>query len=268
MKLTVLVDNNTLIDQYYLAEPGVCYYIEDGDCRLLFDVGYSDVFIQNAKLMNIDLAAVSTVAISHGHNDHTRGLKYLSERTDLNRVKLVAHPLAFKPKIFSGQPIGCPVSEQALRHSFYMALTERPLKISDNITFLGQIPRLNDFEARQVFGSVIDDERCYDDVVLDDSALVYQCERGLFIITGCSHSGVCNIIEYAKQVCGDDRVIGVIGGFHLFELSAQLTETIHYFQSNQINYLLPCHCVSFAAKAAIHQAIPIEEVGVGLTIEV
>lgn len=44
MQLTVLVDNNTLIDRYYLGEPGVSYYIEDGDAKILFDVGYSDIF--------------------------------------------------------------------------------------------------------------------------------------------------------------------------------------------------------------------------------
>ncbi|MCD7874407.1 MAG: hypothetical protein LUH17_05460 [Acidaminococcaceae bacterium] len=44
MQLTVLVDNNTLIDRYYLGEPGVSYYIEDGGAKTLFDVGYSDIF--------------------------------------------------------------------------------------------------------------------------------------------------------------------------------------------------------------------------------
>ena len=51
MKLTVLVDNNTYIDQYYLGEPAVCYYIEDGETRLLLDTGYSDVYIRNAKAL-------------------------------------------------------------------------------------------------------------------------------------------------------------------------------------------------------------------------
>ena len=30
MKLTVLADNNTYIDQYYLGEPALSFYIEDG----------------------------------------------------------------------------------------------------------------------------------------------------------------------------------------------------------------------------------------------
>ena len=49
MKLTVLVDNNTLIDQCYVGEPGVCYYIENNNDKILFDTGYSNVFIENAR---------------------------------------------------------------------------------------------------------------------------------------------------------------------------------------------------------------------------
>ena len=31
MKLRVLIDNNTYIDQYFLGEPALSYYIESGD---------------------------------------------------------------------------------------------------------------------------------------------------------------------------------------------------------------------------------------------
>ena len=73
MKLTVLVDNNTYIDQYYLGEPALSFYIEDGDERILFDTGYSDAFIKNAEAMHIDLGRLTYIMLSHGHNDHTRG---------------------------------------------------------------------------------------------------------------------------------------------------------------------------------------------------
>ena len=55
MKLTVLVDNNTIIDEYYVGEPGLSFYIEDGNKKILFDLGYSNVFIDNMKKMNIEL---------------------------------------------------------------------------------------------------------------------------------------------------------------------------------------------------------------------
>jgi len=77
MKLKVLEDNNTFIDEYYLGEPAVSYYIEDNDTKILFDTGYSDAFIKNAKSMNVNLNEINKIVISHGHNDHTGGLKYL-----------------------------------------------------------------------------------------------------------------------------------------------------------------------------------------------
>lgn len=62
---------------YYLAELGVCYYIEDGEERILFDKGYSSIIIENAKRMNIDLNQFNKLVISHGHDDHTGGIKDL-----------------------------------------------------------------------------------------------------------------------------------------------------------------------------------------------
>lgn len=268
MKLTVLADNNSLIDQYYLAEPAVSYFIEDGDVKLLLDVGFSDVFIQNAQKLGIDLNAVSVIVISHGHNDHTRGFQFLRDAVSLKNVQVVAHPDAFKPRTADGLEIGSPFSEDQLRQLCRLTLSKEPLAVSNKITFLGEIPSLNAFEPRKSFGAYCDEDKCKADFVLDDSALVYRGEDGLFIITGCSHSGICNIIEYATQVCNEPRIAGVIGGFHLFEVSSQLTQTIEYFKKKNITQLYPCHCVSFAAKAKIHQSIPIHEVGVGMTIEV
>ena len=72
MKLTILCDNNTMIDQYYLGEPALSFYIEEGDQRLLFDTGYSDVFLRNAASLQIDLTQPMDIVLSHGHNDHTR----------------------------------------------------------------------------------------------------------------------------------------------------------------------------------------------------
>jgi len=51
MKLTVLCDNNTYIDQYYLGEPALCFYIEDENRKILLDAGYSSVFKKNAALV-------------------------------------------------------------------------------------------------------------------------------------------------------------------------------------------------------------------------
>lgn len=267
MKLTVLVDNNTYIDQYYLGEPAVSYYIEDENTKILFDTGYSDIFIRNAEKMNIDLKKLDKIAFSHGHNDHTLGLKYYFEEFADSNISIIAHPDTFKEKIMDNAEIGSPILENELKHKCNLVLSEKPIKISENITFLGAVPKMNDFEKRICFGKKLSSKSFVDDYVTEDTALVYQTEKGIYIITSCSHSGICNIVEYAKKVCNEKRVLGIIGGFHLFELNDQVNKTIDFLKSSNIPELYPCHCTSLKVKATmINDGLAVKEVGVGLHI--
>lgn len=268
MKLTVLVDNNTYIDQYYLGEPAVSYYIEDGDSRILFDAGYSDIFISNAEKMGIDLNKVSHIIFSHGHDDHTRGLNFFAEKFDLSSMELIAHPDCFLPKFNGGLYVGSPyMSDDIASLCRYTPCTE-PKAVTEKLIYLGQIPRGNDFENQHPIGKTEKNGTFEDDWLVDDTALAYKTDDGIFIITGCSHSGICNIIEHAKAVCGDDRVLGVLGGFHLFNVDEQLKKTIEYLESCNIKQFYPCHCVSLICKAKMMEKLPVKEVGVGMTLEI
>jgi len=277
MKLTVLVDNNTLIDRYFLAEPGVAYYIEDGDKRILFDVGYSDIFIKNAQKMNIDLLNADYIVISHGHLDHTWGLGPLIklyteagfENINYKKPTLVAHPLTFLSKtIGSSGEIGSLISEEKLARHFNMQLSKTPVWLTDRLVFLGEIERKNNFEAQKPIGKIIKDNFTEDDYLLEDSALVYKTSRGLVIITGCSHAGICNIIEYAKTVCKDDRIIDIIGGFHLLDPSKeQLQSTLDYLKELQPDVVHACHCTDLNSKISLARVANLKKVGIGLTLE-
>ena len=75
-------------------------------------------------------------------------------------------------------------------------------------------------------------------------------------------------MEYAKKVCNDNRIYGVIGGFHLFECNYRLEKTIDYLKENDIQFLYPCHCVSLKAKIEMAKKLEINEVGVGLEINI
>lgn len=267
MKLKVLEDNNTFIDMYFLAEPGVSYYIEDGDEKILFDTGYSSVILENAKKMNINLNDINKLVISHGHDDHTGGLKYFFEEN--RNIELIAHPECFNYKEDSkGLYIGSPLSKQDLSKVCKLNLSKEPIQVSKHITYLGEIPISNDFEPRYSIGKCITISEKKDDTIIDDSAIVYKSDKGLFVITGCSHSGICNILEYAKKVCNDNRIYGVIGGFHLFDINDKLEKTIDYLKENDIKLLYPCHCVSLKAKIEMAKKLDINEVGVGLEINI
>lgn len=268
MELTVLVDNNTLNDKYYIGEPAVCYYIVDGDNKILFDTGYSDAFIKNASSMGIDIQNVDSIVISHGHEDHSNGLKYYLDSMRDRKIKLISHPLTFNKKKLDNEMICSPYSLELLGDYFDILVSKEPLNISENLVYLGEIPHLLDFEERCAMGKIKIDGNYVDDYLYDDSSVVYKSSEGLIIIAGCSHSGICNIIEYAKKVCNDSRIYGVIGGFHLTEINSRLNETIEYFKKNNIKKVMPCHCTSLTVKSQFVYNLGeyVEEVGVGYKI--
>ena len=268
MKLTILVDNNTFIDQYYHGEPAASFYIETEGKRVLFDTGYSDILISNAEKMGIDLSEVTHIVLSHGHDDHTKGLKYLKEVIDMSEKELIAHPDCFLPKYNGDLYIGSPFSVREINSMADYVPCKATYEITEKLIFLGEIPRINSYENQKPIGKYKQDESLKDDYLIDDTAMVYKSEKGLFIITGCSHSGICNIIEYAKKVCNVDKVYGVLGGFHLFKDDKQLRETIAYLEENHIERFYPCHCVSLLARAKMMQSLPVIETGVGLIVEV
>lgn len=196
MKLVILADNNTYIDQYYLAEPALSIYIENSSKKYLFDTGYSDVYLKNAAKLGIDLDHLDAIIISHGHNDHTGGLAFYPKRQ--NKPLLIAHPEIMEDKRAEGLSISLPVSESYLQERFTFKLIREPLWLDEQLVFLGEIPRVNDFENKNPVGEHCLADGWHDDYVLDDSALVYKQKDGIYIITGCSHAGICNIAEYAK----------------------------------------------------------------------
>lgn len=266
MKLTVLSDNNTIIDRYFVGEPAVSYFIECNGKKILFDVGYSDVYIQNAKKLGIDLSELDIVVLSHAHNDHTGGLNVLPPQK--KKPLLVAHPLIFEPRQYEALDIGAPMNETDAAKLFDLKLTDTPLELAPNLFYLGQIERSNDFENTEPVGYRLHEGSKVPDFLPDDSALAYVGKEGLCIITGCSHAGICNIIEHAKKVTGENRLHSVIGGFHLMNPhSRQLMKTVDYFAETKDVFLCPCHCTCFEARAAIHSRVPIHEAGSGALFE-
>ncbi len=277
MRLTVLVDNNTFIDQYLLGEPAVSYYIESEGRKILFDAGYSDVFLLNAAKLGIDLTQLDMVVLSHGHPDHSWGLAHLlrlySEARAGGRMThkptLVAHPLVFTQRSYQGDPhIGSLLQPQDLAPFFDIQLSRDPLQLTERLTFLGEIERRNDFEAQESLGETVVDGQRAPDWVLDDTALAYRAADGLVVVTGCSHAGICNITEQARRVGGQEKVLDIIGGFHLLNPSEkQMNGTVDYLAQLDPAQVHACHCTDLQAKLALGKAVDIREVGSGLVLE-
>lgn len=279
MRLTVLVDNNTMIDRYFTGEPALSFLVEEKRTKVLFDVGYSDAFLKNAAAMDISLLDVDYIVLSHGHLDHTWGLDPLIkryteaaiEKIPFKQPLLVTHPLTFKTKQKEDlREIGSLISEKKLAHHFDMKFTKTPFWLTEKLVFLGEIERKNDFEARKSLGKIVIDQSKAgeDDYITEDSALVYKSPQGLVVITGCSHSGICNIVEYAKKVCNDGRIIDIIGGFHLLNPSKEvLAKTLDHMKKVNPQEVHACHCTDLPSKVALAGVVCLKEVAVGLKLE-
>lgn len=274
MKLRVLVDNQSLIDRYFLAEPALALLVEHGGARVLFDAGYSDAFARNAEAMGEDLAHLDWVALSHGHLDHTWGLDALI-RVQLSaaecgrrvpRPRLVAHPGVFDSRSADGLPeIGALLTwDKAARH-FDTMPEPGPRELAPGLFFLGEIPRLLDFEPAAPLGLREDGSP---DFLPDDTALACVVDGGLVVVTGCAHAGVCNTVAHAMAVTGEDRVRAVVGGMHLLAAPAKrLRATAQYLAALRPEALYPCHCTDFAARLALARTCPVREIGVGSVLE-
>lgn len=274
MKLTVLIDNNTIIDRQYYGEPGLSLFLEEEDQHILFDVGYSSMFLHNAEAMGIDLRTITTVVLSHGHNDHVGGLPALAEfciRENV-RPKLIAHPKAFEKKWWKNkdesiEEIGMNVEKGILNQAFNVIKSSVPIPLSNHLVFLGEIPRHNLCGIKSV-GLVENNGNMIPDFVEDDSAVVFTGTEGISIITGCSHSGILNVIDYAKEITGAQDINIILGGFHLLgdnkDTLGAISEGIASYSPQEV---YPCHCTDLNAKIAINNSVSVNDVGVGTTID-
>lgn len=274
----ILVDNTTLTDRFFTGEPAFSCHITCGNKKILFDTGYSDVFLHNAAKMGIDILDLDHVVLSHGHNDHTGGMPALLNayfEASINgrphRIPaVIAHPHCFYPRpVPLAGDIGCPVDEARIQRSFPVTASKKPLWLSGGLVFLGEIDRISSvIPDREKRRTVLMPSGPQDDRLLDDSAIAYLSDSGLVIITGCSHAGIPNLVEHAKKVTGETRVRDIIGGFHLKEGDRDtIGATVSYIRTLRPAALHPCHCTSLAAKIALAGVAPVGEVGAGSLFE-
>jgi 7,8-dihydropterin-6-yl-methyl-4-(beta-D-ribofuranosyl)aminobenzene 5'-phosphate synthase len=248
MKITLLCENSAGLKNFKvcLAEWGFSAYVEVNGVNILFDTGHTEVYRHNAKGLGIDLNKIDFVALSHRHWDHTGGIQLHDFKT---KKKLILHP---------GLLAALPESEaKKIKDDFDIIASKEPLEFSQGIYFLGQIPRVNDFEKGEYKG----------DKMLEDSAIAIKTPKGAIVIAGCSHSGIVNICEYAKQITGQ-KLYAVIGGFHLFEEdAAAVSGAIEYFKREKPEFLYPMHCVDFPTMARFYSVFGIKKLSAGDAVE-
>ncbi len=257
MKLRVLTENNA--SGHFLAEHGLSYLIEHDGKTILFDTGHTDIFYRNAVQFGINLNnQVDVIVLSHGHWDHGGGLQYIQNKP------LLTHPASFMKRYnkYSSSFSGLQLTQKEIEQQFQLITSEKPYYITDQIIFLGEIPRVNIFESQT---TTFVDKNGSEDYIPDDTALAIINNNQLVIVSGCAHSGICNICDYAIKLTGIQTIQAVIGGFHLKKNDNQTKETIQYFKDAGVDRLYPSHCTELPALSAFHSHFKTTQVKTGFT---
>ncbi len=281
MKVTVLVDNKARHSFY--AEDGFSLYIEHEGKKILLDTGMTDLFLKNAEKMNIDLKDIDYIVLSHGHDDHVGGLNHLvkyfknleNRNIEYKKPCIICHPLAFNKKYkkienkegmkYKNNGMR---NEEEIREFFDVNVSQESFEIYNNFFYLGEIERNNDFENKKSLGFTEIEGKEISDFIYDDTALVYKTNEGIVILTGCSHSGICNIIEQAKRICNCEKIIYALGGFHLRNPEKEVMDkTCDYIKNQDISALGICHCTDLLSAAELSRVSKIEEIHVGSYFE-
>jgi 7,8-dihydropterin-6-yl-methyl-4-(beta-D-ribofuranosyl)aminobenzene 5'-phosphate synthase len=288
-EVTIVVDN--FVDVLMAGSDGVRRYLAtdfgDGDqlvaehgfsalitveCHgrrssILYDGGLTPTALgRNLDVLQVSVRDLRTLVISHGHADHHGGLEALFRRYGRRRLPLVIHPEAWRERkiVF---PTGTelqlpPPSRRDLEGEGVEVIEEsgQTLLLDSTVLISGQVERLTAFEQGFPIHYAHSDAGWeLDPMIWDDqNAIVNVKDKGLVIVSGCSHAGAVNVLRNAQRLTGVERVAGFIGGLHLtggiFE--PIIAPTVDVFAAAGIGCLLPAHCTGWKAVHQLARALP------------
>ena len=258
IRITTLSEN-TASSGDFLGEWGLSILVETEEEVVLLDSGKGYSITHNAETHGIDLGKIEKVVLSHGHYDHTGGLRELLRRMR-KRVEVIAHPDIWQPKYVRREEepdryVGIPFQrDELVSLGAAFRLTSQPLHIAKGVMTTGEIPMVTGFEHIDSGLFVKEGSAWKPDKVMDDQALIVKTKQGLVVILGCAHRGIINTLYHAQQIAGTAEIHMVLGGSHLLRASEErLWQTIAALRELDVQRLGLCHCTDLAAATVLAQ---------------
>lgn len=279
MKVTSLIDDECQ-NSGFEGEHGLSLLMEWNDKTILFDIGATGRFADNAEKLGIDMGDVDVLVISHGHYDHAGGLErffqensraqvYMAEGADLNHYsKDPGSPYRY---------IGIDknvLSKYEDRITFLKGKTE----IMDNVYILKEfkneypVPKGNKYLYMEKGGTVLNDT--FDHEIV----MVLKDGQSLVVLSGCSHRGILNVMETVFDEFKNIPVKSIFGGFHLIgrpslgmvEDEENILFTAEKLSQYKIERIYTCHCTGKRAFTLLEDVLGggIDYISTGDRVEV
>lgn len=252
VKITTLSEN-TAAFAGLLAEHGLSILLETDETTLLLDTGLSISVCNNADALGVDLRKTDRIVLSHGHHDHTGGLRDILRKMR-KKIEITGHPdiMASKYAQRGDSPpgyIGIPFDIRELENlGANFVLSREPVNITKNIITSGEVPMITEYEDIDPFLKAKENGKIVPDQLLDDRAVFIKTPKGLVIILGCAHRGIINTIYHARELTGEKRVEMVIGGCHLMHSKEErVWQTINALKELEVHKIGVSHCTGLPA---------------------
>ncbi len=235
---------------------------------ILYDAGLGrDTALHNMDALEIRPGELRAVVLSHGHADHHGGLEGIIGRIGRRGMPLVLHPDAWKERkiVF---PTGVevhmpPPSHNDLDREGVQVVEERgpSLLLDGAVLVTGQVERVTEFEkgfpyhqARSMDGGWEPDTWIWD----DQAVVVNIQDKGLVVLSSCSHSGAINVMRHAQRITGVDRVYAFVGGMHLTGavMEPVIPPTIEAVEAIGPAFIVPGHCTGWKATHLLARRLP------------